>query len=264
MDGLAPRFAQQTQTAQGATPVSRRRPQKRRAPWGFYLWPGLAHLWCAGSWAGLALAIGFTALLNVLIVSTAVWPEWLAPRVRVACGLVTLGLWLAAVWETRRELRRVAATRVATDPGAGAPDTASPDDHPRHDPALQELSRQERSQQENDELLRSAQACYLRGEWAQAEDAVRRLLRRDRDDTEGQLLLASVFRRSGRVEPARRRLEKLKLREDAERWRPEIDRELRLLARPAESDPESVPDGGPVQGARESGSRETRDQTRAA
>ena len=47
-----------------------------------YLWPGLPQVWLRGSWVGLTLAVGFTALANVLLAATLVWDEWLPARAR--------------------------------------------------------------------------------------------------------------------------------------------------------------------------------------
>ncbi len=66
------------------------------------LWPGLPHLWNQGSWVGLALAVGFTVLLNTLL-ATLVFHEWMASQVRWAvCGAL-LVIWLLAWWENRAD-----------------------------------------------------------------------------------------------------------------------------------------------------------------
>ena len=90
-----------------------KRPRRRHVHWIAYLWPGLPHLWIRGSVAGLSLALAFSVLLNVLILATLVWPEWLDLRLTFGCGLCAAVLWLAALWETRRELRRIAEARLA-------------------------------------------------------------------------------------------------------------------------------------------------------
>lgn len=204
------------------------RRQKRRAHWAAYLWPGLPHLWISGSWAGLALAIGFTGLLNVLILSTLVWPEWLTPRVKLGCALSAGGVWLVALWETRRELRRLAALRTAREASADgdAPSPAAP-----HSPAARRA----------DALLRLAQCEYLRGEWAEAERSLRELLKLDRDDVEAHLLLAGVHRLAGRAADARRRLRRLATRDDAQRWRLEIQRELARIEQPQNASDDAPP-----------------------
>lgn len=173
---------------------------RRHAPWAAYLWPGLAHLWIRGSLAGLLLALAFSVLLNVLILTTVVWPEWLETRLKLACALCAGGLWLAALWETRCELRRIAAEREAED---GVTPTAE--------------------DTKNDELLRAAQAAYLREEWVEAERALRQAVRRDRRDVEARLWYAGVLRRTARKSQATRRLRRLALLDEARRWRHEID-----------------------------------------
>ncbi|MEN1681629.1 MAG: hypothetical protein AAGJ46_18765 [Planctomycetota bacterium] len=203
-----------------------RRPSIRRMPWAAYLWPGLPHLWNAGSWAGLTLAVGFCVLLNVTILSTLVWPEWLPQRVRLACGLTTLGLWLLALVETRGELIRQAARArgEATEPSADA--EASPETE--HDARVNEADAAE-TPSPLGQWFREAQHAYLAGDWVAAGRTLRRLLRTDRDDIEGLLLIASVWRMTDRQGRAARLLTRLARREDAEPWSEEIERELAIL-----------------------------------
>ncbi len=200
-----------------ATPLSHhftsvnRRPITSRAPWFAYLWPGLPHLWVDGSWAGLALAIGFAALLNLGIVGTLVWPELFPPRAKMVGGGVLALLWAAALWETRGELRRQAS---------------------RHDPESCESSQlAEVSQRaEIDELFTEAQIDYLAGDWAGAEQHLLDLLKLDRDDIECQLMLATLWRRMGRSTDAVRRLRRIARLDAALPWQFEIHRELEFAA----------------------------------
>ena len=53
------------------------------------LWPGLSRLWWRGEWAGLALAVVFGAALNLVLVSTFIWPE-LLPAGWVIVGWLTV------------------------------------------------------------------------------------------------------------------------------------------------------------------------------
>ncbi|MEM1305409.1 MAG: hypothetical protein AAGG46_10965 [Planctomycetota bacterium] len=212
--------------------------QRRRAPWVAYLWPGLPHLWIRGSWAGLILAVGFTALLHTTVLGTLVWPEWLPPRVLLGCG-GTLGLlWIAALWETRGELRRLAAERQdAERQGVGREgdhaghqdgeeiegDETAERGHPN-----QLLVDQHSDEPNTDAPFIEAQTHYLRADWAAAERLLLTIVRKDRDDAEAGLLLATIWRRIGRTAEARRRLKQLARREAAEPWRFEIDAELAL------------------------------------
>ncbi|TWT34036.1 hypothetical protein KOR34_38720 [Posidoniimonas corsicana] len=195
-------------------------PRRRRAHWLAYLWPGLPHLWISGSLAGLALAVAFTVLLNVLILTTVVWPQWLAPQVQAACGVSVAVLWIAALVETRGELRRLALQRETRQQFAADPDAG-----------LSELSENRRS----DALLQLAQRHYLRAEWSDAERVLRTQLKRDAQDADAQLLLADVHRRMGRNADALRRLRRLSTKEEADRWRFEIGREVARLESASEA-----------------------------
>lgn len=213
-----------------------RRPLIRRVPWAAYLWPGLPHLWNAGSWAGLSLAAGFSVLLNVLILSVFVWPEWLPERVRLACGVTTLVLWVVALVETRNELRRQQLRRESDLRADGDTAEANPletnaEENPadRIDTGPPRRSASEEQRPALEHLFRHAQHAYLAADWVLAEQHLRRLLRSDRDDIEGLLLLASVWRRCGRVKRARRLVARLARREDAQPWREELIRELETL-----------------------------------
>lgn len=188
-----------------------RRPPRRRLHWAAYLWPGLPHLWVRGSLAGLTLALAFSVLLNVLVLATLVWPAWLESRLKFACAITALGLWIAALWETRGELRRLAAEREAAE---NQPTTENPS---------------EPEENANDALLQQAQTSYLRGDWLDAERPLRAAIRADRDDFEARFWLVSVLRRSGRLRQAERMLRRLERLDAAEGWRHELRDERRRI-----------------------------------
>lgn len=186
------------------------RPRVRRhLHWAAYLWPGLPHLWMRGSLAGLTLALAFSVVLNVLVLATLVWPAWLESRLKVACAATAFGLWVAALAETRGELRRLAAQRQAALLSTPPPtDALTPDD----------------------QLLREAQRSYLRGEFRLAEDALRTAIRRDRDDFEARFWLVSVLRAAGRVRQADRLMRRVERLDAARGWRHEIADERERIA----------------------------------
>ncbi|MGL4511946.1 MAG: hypothetical protein ACRCT8_02565 [Lacipirellulaceae bacterium] len=190
--------------------MSRRPPRRRSTHWAAYLWPGLPHLWVRGSLAGMALALGFTVLLNVWVLSVAVWPAWLEPRLKFACGVGAGLLWFAALAETRGELRRLARSR--DDEAA----EAKPDAHEPHP---------------NDVLLKEAQRAYLSADYVVAERALRRALASDWRDVEARLWHATLLRRTGRLRRAERQLRRLERFDDAAAWSYEIAQEWRRLTR---------------------------------
>jgi len=192
--------------------LPRRRP-RRRPHWVAYLWPGLPHLWVRGSIAGLTLALAFSVVLNVLVLATVVWPAWLETRLKFGCAAAAFALWVAALWETRGELRRLAAERES-----------------------EQANEPPEEIQNRDEPLRSALGSYLRGDWVDAERTLRRVIRRDRDDFEARLWLVAVLRRAGRVRSAERLLRRVERRDAAAGWRTEVDDERRRLEELLETD----------------------------
>jgi tetratricopeptide (TPR) repeat protein len=174
--------------------------------WFAYLWPGLPQVWTRGSWAGLAVAVGFTALANALAAATFVWDEWLSDPVRwtawSALGIVWLLAWLDARADWRRRLTELSA-------GAGlASDPAERCDH----------------------WFREAQAAYLTGDWVASEQTLLKLLKLEPRDAEARLLLATLWRHEGRLEVADAELDRLELLESAAPWRHEIAQERERIA----------------------------------
>lgn len=172
----------------------------------------------------MTFALAFSVVLNVLVLATVVWPAWLESRLKFACALTAAGLWIAALWETRGELRRLAAEREARE-----------SDEPIEPPKNQDIG---------EDLLRSAQVSYLRGDWIAAERDLRRAIRRDADDFEARFWLVSVLRRAGRTGQAERLLQRVESRDAARGWRTEVRDERRRLTeslRPSDNGPTILP-----------------------
>ncbi|QDV75038.1 hypothetical protein [Botrimarina mediterranea] len=223
-----------------------RRQPRRHLHWAAYLWPGLPHLWVRGSLAGLTLALAFSVLLNVLVLATLVWPAWLESRLKFACGATAVALWLAALWETRGELRRLAAQRKAAE--SEAIDGNDPAETDRSKPVPNDSLL-------NDSLLGEAQTSYLRGDWLTAERKLREAIRRDRDDFEARFWLVSVLRTAGRHRHAQRLLRRVERLDAAVAWRHEITDEHRRLdefLRPAADERDEDPTILPIDSARPS------------
>ena len=169
-------------------------------------WPGLAGLWLQGRWLSLVVAVGFAAAVNAALIITLVWPRflsrdlppWAAP---LSAWVLVLWLWTVGWRSGMRVLSREAAKSLG-------PDAAS------------------------DTGLGEAQTEYLRGHWLEAESLLVRLLVRRPGDAVARLLLASVYRRSGREELARQQLAELALLPAAAVWREEIAAELKQLSQP--------------------------------
>ncbi len=180
---------------------------RRTRRWILLAWPGLAHLWVRGSWAGLALSLGFTALLALLGVSRLVWTEWLPPEIQMFLAAALAAIWLAA-----------AAVTLQTDLLSAGPE-------PRHGEPVGD-----RRPGGGPDLFRSAQAQYLQGDWLAAEQTLRQILTRQPRDVEARLLLATLLRHTSRLEEAAQHLVCLERMEQAERWSFEIAGERLRLA----------------------------------
>jgi hypothetical protein len=169
--------------------------------WSAYLWPGLPQLWLRGSWVGLTLAVGFTALVNVLLTATLVWNEWLPPRAK-ATGLGSLAIiWIVAWVDARADWRRIIAEWSTGEQGTADPEARS------------------------DQWFQAAQVAYLGGDWVSAEQTLIKLLRHEPRDAESRLLLATLWRHEGHFEKASAELDRLERLETATPWQYEIARE---------------------------------------
>lgn len=165
--------------------------------WITCLWPGLPRLWWRGEWRALLGAVAFAAVLNLGLLSVLVWraslPDWLLVAGWAALGLI----WLVCAWHgwsLLPELRGLAA---------------SPD---------------------QEDLFVRAQQEYLNRHWIEAEELLARLLACRDQDAEARLLLATLYRHTGRLEEADECLARLERMDGGQRWCVELARERQLLA----------------------------------
>ena len=169
----------------------------RRLRWLTLVWPGLPQLWFAGSWTGLALAVGFAAVLNLAIVTSRLWTELLSPESQMLVWLAAGGIWTASA---ALSARWVAGLRLSGPQAA------------------------------DEDLFNAAQNEYLKGNWYEAEVALNRLLERNILDVEARLMLASLLRRTGRRDEATTQLARLSRTDGVERWQLEIARLKQRIA----------------------------------
>ncbi len=169
----------------------------RTMPWAVCLWPGLPQLWRRGAWTGLAFAAGFTLVLNAALLASLVWTDWLGSTVRTSLWWGIIAIWCCSSasqwWNSGRP----------ANPG---------------DP------------KSTGDLFPHAQDQYLKGNWLETERLLHDLLDRDETDAEAALMLATLYRHTGRWDEADAQLEKLARRDAAARWRMELEDEYRRLA----------------------------------
>jgi len=141
-----------------------------------YLWPGLPQLAKEGSWAALAVAVGFAALVNAALCGTLVWDELVASGMRTVLWAAVGSVWIASVAATCRWHRRQAAWQ------SGGPAR---------------------------DALAAAQDHYLKGNWFEAEQILAGLIRRNPRDVDAGLMRASLFRHTRRFVEAAGELERI-------------------------------------------------------
>ena len=192
--------------------------RSRRITTAAYFWPGLPQLWTRGSWAGLAVAVGFTAIGNVLLLATFVFDEWIADKDRLMGYGVLATTWLLAWWQAR-SARSWHKASFTTYMGQDAT--------------------MERTEEQRDRLFCEAQRCYLQSDWVTTEKLLLQLLKQDARDVESRLMLATLWRHQGRPAEARRQLDRLERLEAADKWRHEIAAERAALVKVVRQDDSS-------------------------
>jgi tetratricopeptide (TPR) repeat protein len=163
--------------------------------WTSCLWPGLPQLW-RGQWSGLALAVGFSVLLNAVLLTSFVWTELVSPPIAWLAWTTVTIFWFVSTWFALKNGQ-----------------------------AHRELARDSR-----EDLFPAVLGEYLQGNWFAAEALCQRLIQANGHDVDAQLMLATVLRRSGRKPEAKERLEKLLTVSGAEKWRMEIAAEWEQLS----------------------------------
>lgn len=170
-------------------------------------WPGASRLWFQGDVTALIIAMTFAVLVNALLVVTWVRPDLVSTAWRVVGWGLVVGCWIVGCWGNVRTQRGL-----------------------RDRPEL----RDDENRQNQQDLFIQAQAEYLRGHWGESQALLEQLIDRAPSDVEAQLLLASVFRRSRRIDQSRRQLLGIERLEDAKRWHREVQHELKMLDRLAD------------------------------
>ncbi len=165
-------------------------------PWFAFMWPGLPQLWMRGSWIALAVAVGAGSILNATLLGSLIWRELIPGEVRNALWVVIGLCWAAG-----------ALYSAFFDPELPP--------HQSFDPA--------------EDPFPKAVVEYLKGNWYEAERILAALLRHDVRDVQARLLLASLMRRTERLEEAGRQLDTLARFEVADHWQLEIQRERQLI-----------------------------------
>jgi hypothetical protein len=150
----------------------------------------------------LGAAIGFTGAVNLLLLATILWTEWIDAR-----GLTAAWMAAAVIWSGSGLVSLRWCARVRAFDEVGPPQ----------------------------DLFPRALGEYLRGNWYEVEALCHAMLRAEARDIDARLLLASTMRRSGRRDEARLWLAELGRFEASAKWGLEIEHEWSLLAEQADA-----------------------------
>lgn len=171
----------------------------RHPPLILAIWPGLPGLVRHGRWSFLAIALGFGFVASAVLFVCGCWSEIIPPESKWWLYGGTAAVWLIFSF-LAGELSVFFDRRLLFDA--------------RGDRFLELLGR------------------YLAGEWSDAETAARSILKRNGKDPETLLLLATLYRHTGRIAEATETLAQLKRLETAARWSREIALEEAALREP--------------------------------
>jgi hypothetical protein len=178
----------------------------RASPFVLCCWPGLARLWVRGDGTAVLVAVAFGAVLNLLLVSSVLWPELLPGAGRMLVWLFLVGWWLFSAIRAYCAFEQLDTPAIADSRG----------------------------------LFIQAQGEYLKGHWFEAESLLQQLLRTARRDIDAHLMLATLCRHTRRYDEACARLDLMDQFEGAEKWRWEIETERRLIKQQVEKNQDQV------------------------
>ena len=194
--------------------------------WGQLLlcgWPGLAQLWLRGSYPALLLAVGYSILLNLALVSTFIWPSLLGETFPVIAWPILFLIWLTSVLYALRVIDELSAPpRMASEQERNgfSEENFGKTEYDHESDLSEELSHT---------LFNRAQREYLMGHWSEAESLLKHQLDQTERDIEASLLLATLYRRTERFDEALLQLKLVEKFDDSVHWAFEIIRERKLI-----------------------------------
>jgi hypothetical protein len=152
--------------------------------------------------SSLLVAIGFSILLNLALVSSFIWPWSLGETFPFVAWPMIFLIWGTSSWIAYNGLTDVMSV-----------------------PTSEKVAVPERP----DTLFIQAQREYLGGHWEEAESLLMRQIENVPRDMEARLLLATLFRHTRRLNMARDQISAIQRFDEAFEWEFEIDRELQLI-----------------------------------
>ncbi|MEL7497399.1 MAG: hypothetical protein AAFN77_07285 [Planctomycetota bacterium] len=173
--------------------------------WGPILlcgWPGLAGLWFRGNVASLLVAVGFSVLLNLALVTSFLWPWSLGEMFPLVAWPIIFMVWTVSAIVAYQRLPDLMAV-----------------------PTSEKVA----DQRPPDTLFIQAQVEYLRGHWQESASLLHQQIGRVPRDIESRLLLATLKRHMRNFEDARQQLDEIEKFDESLEWVFEMARERDLL-----------------------------------
>ena len=162
-----------------------------------YLFPGLGGLFLYGRWSFLAVAVAFFLALDLLLIAHFFWTDSLTPQGRYTSVFLFFLFWFF--------LAQVSGY-------------------------CEKMLRRRRDADSKRNFFADAQTQYLQGNWFETECLLNDILKRNPRDPEALLMLATLFRHTGRFEESRKILQKLQNYDEARKWFVEIENELNKMS----------------------------------
>lgn len=191
----------------------------QRANWLTCCWPGMSRLWLKGHWAGLFTALLFAGLLNLAIASKFIWPELLPPPLAWSMWPGVAGFWIFGLVQSWRQMPQLVVIPPASRSTAGKPGGR---EQPEEDPEAEIF---------DDDLFTAAQQEYLKQNWYEAETLLRKILLDCETDIHARLMLAALYRHTGRVKEADKEVSRAARSDGSEEWEFEITEQRELIAK---------------------------------
>lgn len=160
------------------------------------LWPGFVGVVRRGLWDQLALALLFGVFAQATLFVNFFWSDCPSGYLRASACVAFLIAWIFLGAVASGRLKRYEKSLLFDADGA---------------------------------LFLEAQTRYLRGEWFEAECALKSVLKKNPQDAEALLLLATLYRHIKRFSEARQTLAALEKLEAADYWAYEIGLEKKAI-----------------------------------
>ncbi|MDR1960363.1 MAG: hypothetical protein LBQ54_15230 [Planctomycetaceae bacterium] len=165
----------------------------------FFFWPGARGIVRYGQWSFLTIALMFSLISCAMILVHVHWTGLLPPKMQKA-SYVAYGLtWLALSVMSSKIERKIRKRHQVPPP--------------------------------EKDIFHDAQMHYLQGNWFETECCLNMLLKRNPRDADALLMLATLFRRTLRIDEAVHLMKRLDLLEERAAWKQEIRQEKRQIMR---------------------------------